>query len=60
MDEKNHEVMTCTCCGKEIPKGEKIYYIRGLTYRCCSPACLLYSYAPYNTKISTGYPEEEE
>lgn len=50
----------CDACGKNIDKGELIYSLHGLTYRCCSTACLLYAlHGKITIEISKGYEEDE-
>lgn len=57
----NKEPITCSCCGKRIRKGQKIYKMRGYYWDCCSKSCLLdvYTGATYSI-ISKGYRDEDE
>lgn len=60
MDKKKLTPITCDYCGKRIRKGSTIYRERGLTYMCCSAACLLYAMTTAYTEESTGYYETQE
>ena len=53
--EEESEV-TCSCCGRKIPKGKQIYFVPGYIYECCSAECLLDAMVPmWRSKTCTGH-----
>lgn len=60
MNKKKLTPIVCDCCGKRIIKGRPIYREHGLTYMCCSAACLLYALTNAYKVESTGYYETQE
>lgn len=49
----------CSNCGKRIKKGQPIYSVEGIIYKCCSSYCLAYAMTNMKVTISTGYYETE-